>query len=84
LKLDLGCYKSGLPDRFQLKNFHPPTLRIPASLRDRYQRVLEIIPKTRPLVPTSNRDGVKIGVGRANAPPPSEPDRQFSSVRLSS
>jgi hypothetical protein len=30
------------------------------------------------------RDGVKIGVGRANAPPPSEPDRQFSSIRLSS
>jgi hypothetical protein len=25
-----------------------------------------------------------IGVGRANAPPPSEPDWQFSSVRLSS
>jgi hypothetical protein len=25
-----------------------------------------------------------IGVGRAIAPPPSEPDRQFSSIRLSS
>ena len=26
----------------------------------------------------------RIGVGRANAPPPSEPDWQFSSIRLSS
>jgi hypothetical protein len=29
-------------------------------------------------------DRLMIGVGRANAPPPSEPDWQFSSVRLSS
>ena len=32
----------------------------------------------------NHADRLMIGVGRANAPPPSEPDWQFSSVRLSS
>ena len=32
MKLDLGRYQSGVPDRFRVKI--PPTLRIQASLRD--------------------------------------------------
>jgi hypothetical protein len=32
----------------------------------------------------NHADRLMIGVGRANAPPPSEPDWLFSSVRLSS
>jgi hypothetical protein len=34
LKVDLGCYESGMPDRFEVKISTPPTLRIQASLRD--------------------------------------------------
>jgi hypothetical protein len=36
------------------------------------------------LTKETDRASAKIGVGRASAPPPSEPDWQFSSVRLSS
>jgi hypothetical protein len=37
-----------------------------------------------PRTNVNHADRLMIGVGRANAPPPSEPDWQFSSVRLSS
>lgn len=58
---------------FLQETIHAPEARVPIG---------ECIEYRRNALYKSGR--LTIGVGRANAPPPSEPDRQFSRVRLSS